>query len=181
MADGEASLDRVSGSDGAMRVHEAQAADRAQNAPAARMTPQSATHLAAQIARKYSAGNRQFDIRMDPPDLGKVDVRLHVSNDNRVHAILTAERSETLAELQRNARDLERALADAGLELGDQGLEFQLSQGDSERSFGDSTPDSIDVYADSEMGGEIVAPDTGAPRHMYGFSLTQRSGVDVQV
>ena len=177
----DVTLDRAHGLDSTVKTGEAHVQDRSAALANARMTPHSAAHLAAQVARKFASGSRQFDIRMDPAELGRVDVRLQVSNDNRVHAILSAERSETLAELQRNARDLERALNDAGLELGDAGLEFQLSQGDSDRSSSDGQSNQFDVFAEAEALQSIESASHVGLQQMYGFSLAQRSGVDVRI
>lgn len=177
----DAAPDPVQGQETLQRTAEAQSSERpTPQAGAARMTPQSALHLAAQIAQRFTGGSRQFDIRMDPAELGRVDVRLQVGNDNRVHAILSAERPETLAELQRTARELERALADAGLELGESGLEFQLSQGGSDREFGTPRRTDLGVYA--EVDGVAAEPvPTEAAQRLYGFTLSGRSGVDVRI
>jgi flagellar hook-length control protein FliK len=158
------------------------AADRPGN-PLPRFTPHSATQLAGQITKQVSNGNRVFDIRLDPAELGKVDVRIELRADNRVHAVLTVERPETLNELQRSARDLERALAEAGLELGEDGLSFQMNDGqnpadDEGRSQGEALP----IFTQTtEMAQRAEDELASRPRSAYGFLLSGRSGVDVQV
>ena len=140
--------------------------------------------LAGQITRQFNQGNRVFDIRLDPAELGKVDVRLEMRADNRVHAVLTAERPDTLMELQRNARELERALNEAGLELGEDGLDFQMQedgQSAAENS-ADESGASIPVFTESETDElSSVAIEADAPRSTYGFLLSRREGVDVRV
>ncbi|MBN9064001.1 MAG: flagellar hook-length control protein FliK [Rhizobiales bacterium] len=59
-------------------------------------------------------GAREFQIRLDPDHLGRVDVKLTIAEDGRVAASLTADRVDTLALLQRDARTLERAFDQAG-------------------------------------------------------------------
>jgi flagellar hook-length control protein FliK len=81
-----------------------------------------AVHLAAQAVN----GAKRFDIRLDPPELGRVEVRLDVRRDGHVTTHLVVERAETLDLLQRDARALERALHDAGLKTSDDGLTFSL-------------------------------------------------------
>ncbi|HET6520744.1 MAG TPA: flagellar hook-length control protein FliK [Geminicoccaceae bacterium] len=65
-------------------------------------------------------------VRLEPEELGRVEVRLDFGRDGRVSALIAADRPETLEALQRDARGLERALQDAGLRPGDHGLSFSL-------------------------------------------------------
>ncbi|WP_428698018.1 flagellar hook-length control protein FliK [Stappia sp.] len=83
-------------------------------------------HLAAEVARFAQKGQTRFQIRMDPPELGRVDVELKVSRDGTVRAHLAVERSETLDMFLRDQRGLERALDAAGLKLENAGLEMSL-------------------------------------------------------
>ena len=154
-----------------------------------RFAPHTAQQLAGQITRNFNNGQRVFDIRLDPAELGKVDVRLELRADNRVHAVLTAERPETLSELQRAARDLERSLNDAGLELAEDGLSFQMSDdGEASGSPDDRADDRADggttlpIFADGGDSG--LTGDTATPivqQSRYGFLLTRREGVDMRV
>ena len=82
--------------------------------------------LAAAIAAKSVTGCRTFDIRLDPPELGRVDVHLTVDNDGKVQAVMLADHPHTLELLQRGSHDLERALKDAGLSLSNNSLNFSL-------------------------------------------------------
>ena len=72
------------------------------------------------------AGSNQFDIRLDPPELGRIDVRLNVDSNGQVTSHLTADRPETLTLLQSQQPQLERALEQAGLKTADNGLQFSL-------------------------------------------------------
>jgi flagellar hook-length control protein FliK len=82
--------------------------------------------VAVEIAGKALAGKNRFEIRLDPPELGRIDVRLDVGRDGQVTSHLTADRPETLDLLRRDSAGLERALQDAGLKTGDNGLQFSL-------------------------------------------------------
>ena len=82
--------------------------------------------LAASIAAKSAAGSKTFDIRLDPADLGRVDVHLTVDNDGKVQAMVMADRPHTLELLQNGSHDLERSLKDAGLNLSNNSLNFSL-------------------------------------------------------
>lgn len=84
--------------------------------------------LAAHIVRQSKAGNTQFDIRLDPPELGRINVRLDIDADGQTRAHLTVERSETLDLLQRDSRFLERALGQNGLKTEQGSVSFQLDE-----------------------------------------------------
>jgi hypothetical protein len=73
--------------------------------------------LALKIATRSADGDRNFSIRLDPPELGRIEVNLNVNSDGHAEAELRADRPQTLELLQRDASALERALKDAGLNL----------------------------------------------------------------
>jgi flagellar hook-length control protein FliK len=82
--------------------------------------------LAVKIAAKSREGDRHFDIRLDPPELGRIDVHLFVDQSGRAQAHLSADKPHTLALLQRDSAELQRGLKDAGLDLSNSGLNFSL-------------------------------------------------------
>ncbi len=78
------------------------------------------------IASRAQAGSNQFDIRLDPPELGRIDVRLDVDSSGQVTSHVTVDRPETLTLLQSQQPQLERALEQAGLTTAENGLQFSL-------------------------------------------------------
>lgn len=84
--------------------------------------------VAIHIARAVQDGNNRISVHLNPPELGRVDVKLDVMADGRVTAIVTADRQETLDLLQRDSRNLEKALQDSGLETDAGSLSFTLRQ-----------------------------------------------------
>ena len=84
--------------------------------------------VAFEVVRQLQAGNSRFQIRLDPPELGRIDVKLDVDGNGNVNARMTVERAETLDLMQRDQRALERALAQAGLDSSKTNLEFSLRQ-----------------------------------------------------
>jgi flagellar hook-length control protein FliK len=78
------------------------------------------------IAGRAQAGERHFDIRLDPPELGRIEVRMKVDRDGRITSHLIADRHDTLDLLRRDGAGLERALQDAGLKTAGDGLQFSL-------------------------------------------------------
>ena len=84
--------------------------------------------LTFEIVRQVNDGNTRFQIRLDPPELGRIDVKLDIDKSGQVHARLTVEKAETLDLMQRDQRGLERALQQAGLDGAKTNLEFSLKQ-----------------------------------------------------
>lgn len=105
------------------------------------MNAQSATHahpatqmVAVNLQKMAVKGkNQNFIIQMEPPELGRVEVRMNIGKDKNVKATLIAEKPETFLMLQRDAQVLERALQEIGLDTGD-GLSFELANQDQEFS-----------------------------------------------
>jgi flagellar hook-length control protein FliK len=79
--------------------------------------------VALQITRALDQDRTEIRIRLDPPELGEVDIQLEF-RDLRLSASVSAERPDTLELLQRDSRSLTRALREAGLELADSDLSF---------------------------------------------------------
>ncbi len=79
------------------------------------------------MAGSPNDGGRSLSIQLDPPDLGRVEVRMDFGKDKSVKATVTSERPETHLMMQRDAQLLERALQDAGLDA-DSGLSFELAE-----------------------------------------------------
>lgn len=84
--------------------------------------------LAVEIAAKSQSGAKQFDIRLDPPELGRVEVRLSIDAAGKASAHLSADQPQTLDLLQKDASSLTRALREAGLNVSQDGLNFSLRQ-----------------------------------------------------
>lgn len=84
--------------------------------------------LALEITTRANKGERRFDIRLDPPELGRIDVKLEIDGKGNTTTKLIVERAETLDMLQRDARGLEKALQNAGLKADAGSLQFSLQQ-----------------------------------------------------
>ena len=132
--------------------------------------------VAIEIAGKALAGKNRFEIRLDPPELGRIDVRLDVDRDGNVTSRLTVDRPETLDLLRRDATGLERALQDAGLKTADNGLQFSLrDQSLNDQSPGPATDTGLLVADD-----EALAPIDVIPQR-YGRLPGQGGGLDIRV
>lgn len=97
--------------------------------------PATAT-VSAQISKAVQNGDtRNITLHLDPPELGRVEVRLEFGRDNTVKAHLIIEKPETYAMLQRDAASLQNALEDAGMETGSDSLNYEMAEDN--HSFGD--------------------------------------------
>ena len=72
-------------------------------------------------------GAKSIEIRLDPPELGQVDVKLETGSDGRLRAVLSTDRADAFELLKRESGALENALRDAGVQLGEDGLSFSLN------------------------------------------------------
>ena len=106
--------------------------------------------VSREIVRRFNGESTRFELRLDPPELGRVEVRLEVSRDHRVTVVVGADSPQALVELSRHARELEQALQSAGLELTEDGLSFDLSDrshdpDDSAPAQSAAAPESVDA------------------------------------
>ncbi len=105
----------------------------ARTAPAAPPRPAPPVPVTEQVAVRITnaanAGTERVQIQLRPEHLGRVEVKLDFNADGRVTATVTADRPETLAQLQRDASSLDRALQQAGLDTDSGGMNFNLRNG----------------------------------------------------
>lgn len=122
--------------------------------------------VAFEVVRQFEAGNTRFQIRLDPPELGRIDVKLDVDKSGTVNARLTVERPETLDLMQRDQRALQQALQQAGLDGQKTNLEFSLRQNPfaQQGGMGDGRGDhqNFNGRGDSFAGGDDAAAEAAA-------------------
>ncbi|MFC6657520.1 flagellar hook-length control protein FliK [Roseibium salinum] len=140
-----------------------------------------ASQVAAEIARNLKNGHTRFQMRFDPPELGRVEVNMKVSSDGSVHAHLIVERPETLDMFMRDQRGLERALEAAGLNADPDNLQFSLRQ-DSGRQFGSGGDQPEQGLAGGPDGAEAGAEADPVLEEIVRMTLAQqRGGLDMKV
>lgn len=140
--------------------------------------------MAMEITRNAQRGVSRFAIRLDPPELGRVDVRLKIGDDGQVRAHLIVERPETLDMLLRDQRSMERALENAGLKTAAEGaLEFSLKD-QSGQSFADSGDGAGDTAGhgsgDTNAGEQPVDQQTALER-VAAYARNAAGGLDIRV
>jgi flagellar hook-length control protein FliK len=160
---GDAALGTPSASDGTSAA--APADNRATAVPL--------SEIAVTIAAQARSGKSRFDIRLDPPELGRIDVQLNVDRSGNVSSRLIVERPETLDLIRRDALQLERALQDAGLNTGN-GMQFSLAdQGFANRN------GLIDHAVRAPLAAAVDEP--VAPAAAYAAAAGHRGGLDITV
>jgi len=132
--------------------------------------------LAVEIVVRSQDGSKRFEIRLDPPELGRVDVRLDVDQAGKVTSRLVVERVETLDLLRRDSAQLERALQHAGLNT-EGGLEFSLR---------DQSLPNRDQQRDGGQTSRLIIPEeepvaAEAARRGYGRMIGLGGGVDIRI
>jgi flagellar hook-length control protein FliK len=135
--------------------------------------------LALEIAVTAKSGKSSFEIRLDPADLGRIDVRIDVDRNGQVTSHLTVEKPETLSMLRQDAPQLQRQLDDAGFKTGSDGLQFSLRDQSSsgQNSSGNDSGRNAQRLVISD---EDTIPAAVAGRS-YGRMLGSSSGVDIRV
>lgn len=99
--------------------------------------------LPIEIGMQALRGAREFQVRLDPIELGRIDVTLQINDQGEVQARLRVDRPETLALLTKDQHSLQQAFEQAGLKASPDSLSFSL-RGDSSGhpSFGHASRDS---------------------------------------
>jgi hypothetical protein len=131
------------------------------------------------IVARAEAGERKFEIRLDPPELGRIEVQLSVDSSGRATSHLVVDRADTLDLLRRDAPALERALQSAGLTTDDASLQFSLR----DQSFAGSdqgSPAPVAPPAPAGVTESDVAPIDAALRR-YGPPTGLGGGIDIRV
>jgi flagellar hook-length control protein FliK len=133
--------------------------------------------VAIEIAGQAMAGKNRFEIRLDPPELGRIEVRLDVDRDGQVTTRLIADRSDTLDLLRRDASGLERALQDAGLKTADNGLQFSLRDQTMGREQSNTpTPGAAQIIVHDD-----ALPVNDVTQRNYSRLAGLRGGIDIRV
>jgi flagellar hook-length control protein FliK len=147
-------------------------------ATAAESAPVPVSGLAMEIAASARSGKTRFEIRLDPAELGRIDVRIDIDRHGQMTSHLTVERPETLSMLRQDANQLQRALDNAGLSTGNGGLQFSLrdqsSQGQNDGN--QSNPNAHRLVVSEEDS----VPAIVAGRN-YGRMLGSSGGIDIRV
>jgi len=95
--------------------------------------------MGVEIARHSLDGRDSLTIRLDPVEMGEIQVRLQFDDRGTMRAQVTAESPVALEMLRRDSADLVRALGDAGVRTDAQSFQFESrshSRGDQQGQHG---------------------------------------------
>lgn len=134
--------------------------------------------IALQMAKNLQKGSSSFEIRLDPAEMGRIDVRMEVRQDGHITAHMTVDRPETLDLLQRDSRALQQALNDAGLQADADSLNFSLRDQNAGSNSGNGMADSSPNYG-SGTNDKAETPVISAP--LYNINLSANGGVDIRI
>ncbi|MCA3261386.1 MAG: flagellar hook-length control protein FliK [Telmatospirillum sp.] len=95
-------------------------------APARPSAPPAHEQVAVHVRKAVAEGLDQITIRLNPAELGRIDVKIEVGNDGSLRAAFAADKQMTLDLLKGDSRQLEQALSEAGLSTDAGGLNFSL-------------------------------------------------------
>jgi hypothetical protein len=179
-----AGLAGVGGAQAADKASAGQAAHSAARTPRTQLQAQVMEQVTVQIDKQVKDGADTIKIQLKPHELGKIEIKLEVSADGRVSATVTADKPETLAMLQKDAKGLEKALEDAGLKPDSSATTFSLKGGEQQQNAdrGNNNTRSRRGRNREAAGGEDAQlAGAGAAQAARGRTLGGRSGVDISV
>ncbi|QCK84659.1 hypothetical protein E8L99_02095 [Phreatobacter aquaticus] len=137
--------------------------------------------LAVTIAARASAGSTRFDLKLDPPELGRIDVTMTLDREGRVKSKIVVEKQETLELLQRDQRNLERALGQAGVNTADSSMEFSLKDQSNQGSARDQSGDSHGSGQRASSGEADQPNPIQSSAVIYARLAAARGGVDIRI
>lgn len=90
-----------------------------------------ASQVDIQMKSLVKQGGGQVNFRLDPPELGELNVRLSISRGT-VRGTIIVQSAEVAESLARDLRVLQQSFEEAGLELHKEGIQFKLQEDNSQ-------------------------------------------------
>jgi flagellar hook-length control protein FliK len=84
--------------------------------------------MGALIKRQIVSGREEVTVRLDPPELGRIHIRLSFETAGELRAVVATESTAALDLLRRDVNQLDRALAEAGVRTDGQSFRFDERQ-----------------------------------------------------
>ncbi len=168
-------------------TQQSQTAKKAQEPQRPRQNPEAQKVLdqvKVNIGKAVDRGLDRITVQLTPKALGKVEVKMEVAKDGKVHATVTADHKDTLETLRNDAKGLEQALKDAGLKADSGSLNFQLrGEANQFAQTGRDQPGQGQMGAGGPGNGAPTEqePDPNAMEAARANRATSRGGVDIRV
>ncbi len=125
------------------------------------------------LARRAVDGASDFELRLDPPHLGRITGKLSIGEEGRSIMSLTFDNQETFDLFSRDVDLLRATLADAGLSLGSGDLSFSLTNREA--------PDQANATATDKSGAENVSGRTVLIPEAQYLALWSSGLVDMKI
>ena len=94
-----------------------QGAYSAKSAAQAQLLEQARDSVFKQILMKLNSEGGEVRMRLEPPDLGQLDLRMTVEGGNKLSLTISADRQDINSLLQRHLDELKQTLQESGLEI----------------------------------------------------------------
>ncbi len=146
--------------------------------------PAPVEQVAVQIKKAIGEGADKINIKLQPANLGKVEVRMEIGKDGVLTANVIAEKPETLELLQRDVRGLEKVLQEGGLKTDTQSFNFSLKehaqqQAANRREETNEQPDNNNQNSNEEEAED--AETTASEAVIYGQNTATNGGVNIMI
>ena len=146
--------------------------------------PAPVEQVAVQIKKAIGEGADKINIKLQPANLGKVEVRMEIGKDGVLTANVIAEKPETLELLQRDVRGLEKVLQEGGLKTDTQSFNFSLKehaqqQAANRREETNEQPDNNNQNSNEEEAED--AETTASEATIYGQNTATNGGVNIMI
>ena len=132
--------------------------------------------MTERASSRSKPGLDRVTIQLKPQELGRIDVKLEMSEDHKVRVTVTADNKDTLALLQSDSHTLEKTLNEAGLRTDSANLHFNLRSESDAREAQNGQAQGQNRGA-GQNGGDTAQNDT-APQYDYAAAALNRGGVD---
>ena len=133
------------------------------------------------IRQASKDGTDQITVQLDPIELGRIEVKLHMTKDGHTQIAFMVDRPETFDTLSRDARMLEQSLQEAGIKADTSGMQFNLRQQPQPESNlggnGSHRQSSNDHTPEAPVRTASVGDAAPAPVQHYRLNVTE--GVDI--
>jgi len=136
--------------------------------------------VAVRITKALADGIDRINVKLNPADLGQIDIRMEIGPDGKFNAVFAADRPQTVELLQRDARELARSLQDAGLRADAGSLSFNLRG----QNQGQQNSGTLSAFHDGGTAGNGVETQLeGLPMaaNIYSSSNAANGRVDIRV
>ena len=114
--------------------------------------------LGVEIARKVELGEETLRIRLNPVELGRIEVTLAFDDKGSLQAIVRTESAQTMDLLRQDAPDLARTLDQAGIRTDSQSFRFENRGGDSGGQHAQQQQQNRGQFASSDDDAAIAEP-----------------------